>query len=135
MRPLFLTPEVQAAATQLIAYAREHPVSVADLRRMKAGDLPAVGAHPQFAIEIPMGFRVVYSHEMQPVLGHCRHLSISVDREGKGPGVEAVNAIAKLFGFKEGIMSADHNWIEHDEDGSDHFAINLLQRVLPGDTT
>lgn len=133
MRPLVLTSDVRAAVAKLVKHAKANPVSVADLRKTEAGTIPPVGDNPDHRMEIPLGYLVVYSHELQPRYGLCRHLSVSIPAKNKGPGLEAVNEIAKMFGFKEGINSADHVWREDLAD--DHMAVNMIQRVLEGDET
>lgn len=133
MRPLVLTQDVRDAVAKLVQHAMANPLSLAALRSCMAGTRSPIGDDPEHRLEIPMGYRVVYSHELQPTMGRCRHLSVSVDAKNRGPGLEAVNEIAKMFGFKEGINSADHVWKEDLAD--DQMAVNLIQRVLKGDTT
>lgn len=135
MRPLVITPEVRADVADLIERAKTWRFSYPDLKLIKAGAKPPPGDDSRFRCMIPMGYRCVYTHEQQPMQGWCRHLSISVHpvKEGHGPSVDAVNEIAKLFGFKEGINSADHFYLEDTEPCGR--VINLLQRVIEGDTT
>lgn len=138
MRPLAITEVVRADVAELIERAKTWPFSFPELKRIAAGIKPPPGDDSRFVCTIPMGYRCVYTHEQQPMHGWCRHLSISIDRAGYGPGVDAVNEISKLFGFKEGINSADKVWREdigEGEEKADFFAVNLLQRIIEGDTT
>ena len=48
---------------------------------------------------LPIGYRCVYSEEFQPK-GLSRHLSVSVERPGKLPSIEAVAMIELAFGFE-----------------------------------
>jgi hypothetical protein len=131
MKPLVLTDEVRSDVARLIQHAKANPLSLAAMRSIMAKTRTPIGDDSDFAITIPLVYRCVYSHEMQPVMGRCRHLSIS-SLDGK-LGIAVVDEIAKLFGFKEGINSADHAWKEEIGDG--RIAVNLLQRVLPDDKT
>lgn len=131
MRPLIFTNDGDAEILRVIAHAKANPVSLAALRSMKGRALPPIRDTSEHVVTIPIGLRCVYSHEHQGARGLCRHLSVSVD--GKGPGVEAVNEIAKKFGFKEGVNSAAHIWTE--DIGDDRIAVNLIQPVLKGDET
>jgi hypothetical protein len=67
-------------------------------------------------IEIPQGYLVTYTHEMQREDVECRHISISVRNAepNKGPNPTAVELILKEFGFVSkigempSILTKDH---------------------------
>lgn len=133
MRPLVINDQTLADVAKLIETAKTYPFDFPTMKKIAAGQLSPSGAGQRFVCQIPMGYRCVYTHETHPTLGRCRHLSVSVAAKGKGPGVEAMNEISKLFGFKEGINSADHRWVERLPD--DGCTVNLLQKVIAGDET
>jgi hypothetical protein len=80
------------------------------------------------SIELPVGYYVTYSHERQPS-GLCHHISVSVDRPGKMPSVEAVNMILEAFGMQPVLKAVPGKrvWIEDVEPGQK--AINIVQPV------
>lgn len=104
MRPLILTEESTAEARNVLRHAEAHVISWAELQAIATGALPPPGDNPIFACTIPMGYRCVFTHEMQRAI-KFRHLSVSVDTPGKWPHEAAVDEIAKLFGFKNSFRS------------------------------
>ena len=86
------------------------------------GELQPPGDNENNVVNIPFGFRCVYSVEWQKV-GIFRHLSISVDADGKWPNEYAVKAIANKFGFK-GDLS---DWMLFPEKEIE--AINIVQKL------
>jgi hypothetical protein len=121
MKILAITPEVQAAIQALIEHARANPVNCRRIVRTLSDEFLAVGNDPAFVIEIPVGFRVVFSFEEQPKAGLCRHISIS-QRKGKLPPPEAVKTICLEFGFEEKPAKM---WKEPID--AHHSAINVIQ--------
>lgn len=79
-----------------------------------------------YTLELPVGFFVTYSHEMQPAAGLCHHLSVSVARHGKMAGVEAVEIILEAFDMAP-LQQSDRIWIE--DIGGGEKALNILQQV------
>src|SRR5262245_60720176 len=55
-------------------------------------------------VELPVGFTAVISFEEQPV-GLCKHLSVSIDKHGMLPNLEAVKMIGKEFGIVDPPIS------------------------------
>lgn len=54
----------------------------------------------QTTVTIPMGFRVTYTHEFHKPDVCCRHLSVSVDKEGRAPNQYTMAMLMQEFGFK-----------------------------------
>lgn len=131
MRALLISDDTRAETARLAAYAKAHPVALSTLQGIADGTLPSLGDDPQFACVIPMGFHCIYNHEHQKN-GFFRHLSVSVI-DGTGPSVDAVSEIAKLFGFREGIVGADSTWTE--DIGGGRLAVNLIQLIDPAQET
>jgi hypothetical protein len=122
MRALILDEEAKSAIKKVITYAESHRVTMDLLQKTIAGKHPPVGDNKHHACYLISGFKVVYSIEEQPV-GLCRHLSVSVDFDGKLPSIPAVEAIMKEFGFTGDIMDCLNVWVENDK------AVNVLQQI------
>ncbi len=120
MRPLIISEAVRENAAYLVAHARRNIVTEDELRKaIKTGN--AIGDDAAHRIEIPVGFRVVFSLEQQPA-GLCRHLSVSVSGK-KYPHEAALKEIAALFGIDATKAMV---WFEHHTR-----AVNLLQPDAP----
>lgn len=122
MRPLIIDDSIRERISQCIAYSKEHVYSVADLMIRDAGAVAAPGSNLNHVVEIPVGYRCVFSVEQQRKL--VRHLSVAVDRPGKLPSVPAVEMIMKEFGFVGRINEQLNVLIEYVEDNIP-YAINV----------
>lgn len=140
-RPLIINDEVRAKIAEAIKRAEANPLPLAYIKSAAVPaytvDLKLSERKPGFErpesenVLIPVGFRVAFSIEEQPV-GMCGHLSISVDNPRKVPHPEAVKMIANEYGLKVKTL-ADPNitvWFEEFEPG--HRAINLVALWKPG---
>jgi len=136
MRALIIGPEQIAAIEAAIERAKTHPIGP---REIATAAFKAQGKHrlklsdrePGFErseasenVMLPRGYRVAISFEAQPS-GLCRHLSVSIDRPGKLPSVEAVKMIAEAFGFPRFPPDPGHIWLEEFDPG--HEAVNVVQ--------
>lgn len=79
----------------------------------------------RLTITLPIGYRVTYSNEEQAA-GMCHHLSVSVDRPGLLPSIEAVQMILDGFAMLP-VEFADRMWIEQIDDA--RRAINVVQLI------
>ncbi len=131
MRALCINDEVRARIAALVAHADVHRV---DQRRMarilEQVDRP-VGDDPRHAMEIPQGYRCVYSIE-EHLAGWCRHLSVSVDAPGKCPSPESLAILLEEFGFSKGLArvmwSGGHDWQADARVWlEDHRAVNVVE--------
>lgn len=102
MRPLVINNDIKEQINKLVAHAEKNPFSMDDLLDAYNKQAPVAGDYAEFTIHIPVGYRVVYSIEKQKK--DVRHISISVDAEGVLPHVLVVEAIIKLFGFKNELI-------------------------------
>jgi hypothetical protein len=137
MSILIITAAERERAAEIIAHARAHPVLFDTVRQGVVVDTPVLklkdrvpgierprSAHMMF----PGGYRAAFSIEQQPA-GLCTHLSISVEgrpRKGMMPSMEAVQAIAEVFGVP---FPPDKAWNEEFEPGE--YALNLLSLYAP----
>jgi hypothetical protein len=143
-RPLIITDEARRQATAAIERALKHPIPLDVIKqlavpldqkmltledRKKAGAEKVIRPASEHVL-IPYGYRASISFEHQPD-GLARHLSVSVDTPGRVPTPEAVEMIAKVFGFRmQGIGSV---WLEEFDPG--HHAVNVVEfvdQVEPG---
>lgn len=82
-------------------------------------------------IDIPIGYVATFSMEIHAPRGLARHLSVSVDRPGKLPSMEAVWMIAEAFGFT-GALTDCTIWLEElQRDDIRQNVPNLVQFVMP----
>ncbi len=128
--PLIIGAEEEAALAALRELAALHPVEVRELlKRIKTPDGEA--AHrAQMQSQTctidtgPFRFFVTFSIETGHGAGTCRHMSVSILREGRVPSREAVVWLAALIGFTGGINDWAV-WPEKLRDGG--IAINVVQ--------
>ena len=125
MRILILDGETKDKLQNLVAYAENNPLTMDDLLDTYNKQLAPVGDMSGHVVNLPFGFRVVYSIEQQ-VKGDVRHLSISVDDEGKLPNDVAVREVMKLIGFKNELEKCI---IKLEEIGPNRQAINVWEIV------
>lgn len=130
MRALVIDENVREQIQQVKDYAEANPFSMDDLLDTKNGELAAAGdLDGKHVLEIPVGYRVVFSMEQQPA-GLCRHMSVSVDFPGKLPSVPSVIMLMKEFGFDHPL---DDDFPHHGkvwmEEGGYGTAINVLEII------
>lgn len=113
--------EKEETIKTLIEYAKSHPISRQQLEQKSI----IVGNIKEYVCTIPMGFRVVFSFENQPI-GWCRHISISVPDNNKLPSPQAVSMIIEEFGFPSNINDQDNVWIETESIPN---AVNVIKQV------
>jgi hypothetical protein len=77
LRGLVMNEEVRAAIRRVVSYAEANRVTRARLLAMMELEEAPVGDAAAHCVEVPDGYRCVFSIEEQPV-GWCRHLSVSV---------------------------------------------------------
>lgn len=127
MRPLVIGPEEKEKLQALKDNAEQNILSFDDLLDIKNKREPLVGDRPGFSCEIPVGFRVVFSLENHPMkdgsgFKTIRHMSMSVDAEGKLPNPIACKMIMEELGYKseliDCIISIERN-----------HAINILEEA------
>jgi hypothetical protein len=135
MSALFIGEREKAMIAAAIERARDMPLPLAFVRKAVSPDKPHVALadrppgfkRPQSEIvELPIGYRANFSFEEQPA-GLCRHLSVSVDRPGMVPSLEAFAMIAAAFGFSR--ANQGRVWFEEFQPGQS--AINIVQLDEP----
>ena len=107
MRPLIIGERERAQIKKVLAHADVHRASIHDLIAIVKGNREPPGNDPAFTVHLPVGYKVVFTIEQQPI-GWCRHLSVSVATAGCYPATEAVEALAEAFGFRHKLK--DQQW-------------------------
>ena len=98
MRPLVIDEELKSNISKLVAYAEKNPFTMDDCLDVYNKAMEPAGDMKHYSLVLPFGYRIVYSIEQQP-MGNVRHLSISVDADGKLPNIVVSQEIMKLIGF------------------------------------
>lgn len=133
MPALLIGAEERAAIAELIAVAAATPLQPGAVNGAAAADVDGFRDMMRtLSIALPVGFRVCYSHEIQPEApppGLCHHISISVERPGQLPPVEAVEMIIRAFGMSE-LADAAAVWVE--DIGPGERAVNVVALVRHG---
>jgi hypothetical protein len=129
--PLVIDDEVRSQIKACVELAEANPV---DMPRMMVEIINPVKKEHHSAqmtrqsVKIPFAYLVTFSIEHGHPCGPCRHMSMSVQREGRVPNPIAVWMIAKEFGFwGDRVECCDGMWME-DLVGHGK-AINLVQRI------
>jgi hypothetical protein len=132
--PLVITPEVLERLKNLSVLAFQHPVDIQVLM-VSISDAEKKKLHLEQmnkqTIKIPgiWNFYVTLSIETNQPCGTCRHMSMSIARDGRVPSPEAVWMIAAELGFTgDSIQQADSVYVEDLSDGGR--AVNILQRIV-----
>jgi hypothetical protein len=129
--PLILTADVTRRLHRLRVFAAKRPVDVLALQEALKTD-EGSRAHGKkmtaqsIAIPGPWPFFVTLSLEVGHPCGTCRHMSMSVVRDGRVPHPAAVWMVARELGFS-GELQSCNVWPEQLSDGGT--AINVAQPV------
>lgn len=98
IRPLILDEEAIEKINRMVAHAETHIFTMDDLLDIYNKQGTIAGDMEEFTVVLPFGYRIVFSIEVQNP-GKMRHLSMSVDEDGKLPNPVAVQEIMKATGF------------------------------------
>ena len=128
--PLILGDEQKAQLENLRALAAQNVINmpaVAELLKTQQGKRQHMDQMNEQSIAIPMGFLVTFSIEVGHPVGMCRHMYMSVMREGRAPNPEAVWMVCEELGF-QGDLSACHVYKEDLQRGDERaIAVNVIQ--------
>lgn len=102
---LIIGPDEKALIAALIEKAGKQPMDYETVKKLAEARERMGGENPindDSTIELPVGYRVTYTHEMQRRDVECRHISVSLlgARAGRGPHPAAVETIMNEFKFK-----------------------------------
>lgn len=127
MRPFIITETIRAQFEVLKEYAEKHPYSMDDLLDIYNKQKDVAGFDKNLRLELPFGYRIVYSIEEQPK-GKVRHLSVSVSTPGKLPNPVVVDEIMNLLGYKY-KLAEKKALAKLEEFAPGHEAINILEFI------
>jgi len=125
VRPLIIDDLVRRCLEGLAEHAEENPLTMDDLLDTYNKQKKPIGDDDMHVVELPFGYRVVYSIEEQPV-GKVRHLSMSVNEDKKLPNMEAVKEIMKILGFRNDIQDC---YVKLEDYAPNRQAINVLEKL------
>jgi hypothetical protein len=127
--PLMIGPTERAALHELRERANAHPVDASTLRTRLATPDGKSRHRDQMTIQtvrVPLAYLVTFSIETGHPKGTFRHMSISVQRDGRVPNLEGVWLIAQALGFTGSLDEC----IVYLEDLEGHGkAVNVLQVI------
>jgi len=126
--PLVIDNEVREQLKALVELADANPVDMPKL--MERIKVPANKDHHRAqmtrqTIKIPLAFMVTFSIEHGHPCGPCRHISMSVQREGRVPSPEGIWMVAKELGFWGNIADCAAVWGEQLQGHG--LAVNMVQ--------
>lgn len=125
IRPLIIDETFRNQIQVLVDYAENNPLSMDDLLDTYNKEMNPIGEAKEFVLITEYGYRIVYSIEMQPA-GKIRHLSISVNEDGKLPNEFAVREIMNLIGFNNKLEKCI---VKLEDISPTHQAVNVLEIV------
>lgn len=109
MRALLIDDNIRKTITRIIDHAEKNVFSVDDLLDIMNKQSLAPGEREGFGCNIEVGYRVVYSIEMQNA-GKCRNLNVSINKENRLPPEWAVKQLIREFGFKSPLYNCILNF-------------------------
>jgi hypothetical protein len=131
MSVLIFDADIREGIRHLCEFAFSQPVNMPEVvERLKTpeGRKEHRAQMTRQTMEIPVGYLVTFSVETGHPCGTCRHMSMSVHREGRVPHPAALWEVAKEFGFW-GALQKCAIWEE--ELAGHGIAINVVQPVAP----
>jgi hypothetical protein len=134
--PLFVGPIERGQLGRLREFAARHPVDMITLRdrlQTRAGKRVHMRQMTKQTVYLPEAYAVTFSIETGHRIGTCRHMSMSVDREGRVPNKHAVWMVAEELGFTGGLEACAAIWPEELEGHGK--AINVVQAVAASSGT
>lgn len=125
--PLVIGPAEKAKLAELLEKAAAAPVHMPEVVKLittPEGKKAHMARMTAQTIKLPVAFLVTFSIETGHPCGTARHMSMSVDREGRLPHPQAIWMVALELGFTGGLEACMH-WLEdlagHGE------AVNVVQ--------
>lgn len=129
--PLIIDASVEENIRNLCEFAFAQQVEMTELAvRIKtpAGKAEHVRQMTRQTMSIPLAFLVTFSVERGHPCGTCRHMSMSVEREGRAPNSPALWMVAQKFGFWGGL---DKCSVWPEQLTGHGMAINVVQPINP----
>jgi hypothetical protein len=128
--PLVIDEEVRSQIKACVELAAANPVYMPTLAERLKDPLKKEHHMAQMnrqSVKIPFAYLVTFSIEHGHPCGECRHMSMSVQRQGRIPSPLGLWMIAQEFGFWGSLEQCDGVWEENLQGHGK--AINIVQRV------
>lgn len=127
MRALVIDEEVKTQIAAVKTYAEENRRGSKLMERVAKGKSLAAGDIPGHVMQVPVGFKVVYSIEALGPYGWVHRLSASVDSNADVcPHPAAMDTIIHAFGMGDGLHQMDVVTIESLPDGGRAICVSQL---------
>jgi hypothetical protein len=97
---MYLDTHIIARLRVLAQYAADNPLSVDDLLDIKNGDKSPPEFVDEYCCEIPVGYHVCYTEQLQPA-GRVAHLAFWIDDPDALPGEHAALLIMKVLSMPD----------------------------------
>ena len=127
IRPLIIDGAARAEIRRVTDHAMSHRLTEKEMmaRSRIPGEI-SIGDDPDHCCLLQVGYRCVFSVEACLAGGWVRHLSVSVEEQGKWPNPVAMGEIAKEFGFQH-FMGDPEKFASYME--VRFAAVNMLERM------
>jgi hypothetical protein len=128
--PLVIDEEVKSQIKACIELAEANPVDMpALMKRIQTveGKAHHMAQMTRQTVKIPFAYLVTFSIEHGHPCGPCRHMSMSVQREGRLPNETGLWMIAQEFGFWGTLRDCEAIYPEKLEGHGQ--AINIIQKI------
>lgn len=125
MRPFIINEEITSKLKALAEHAEKNPFSLDDLLDIINGQAKMAGDYDEFTANLPFGYRLVYSVEEHPN-GNFRHLSMSVDTDGKLPNDIIVRECMSMLGFKNQLENC---FVSLEDISPKRQAVNVMEAI------
>ena len=126
--PLIIDEEVRSQIRALIEISEANPVDIVGLTK-RLEDPEAKKFHTEQmtrqTITVPLTYMVTYSIELGHPCGKCRHMSMSVQRQGRVPSEHGLWMVAQELGFWGNLDDCAGIWKE--ELQGHGVAVNIVQ--------
>ena len=120
--PLIIDKVAKANIQAVIEFAHDNFLDEGQMASIMASGW-APGDVDEYSCNLHVGFRVVYTVEKHQ-MGWCKHLSMSLAKEGRSPSPEAVDMVLEEFGFQGRITKRDKSLYVYLEDKS---VVNVIE--------
>lgn len=122
--PLVIDAAAKADIAGVIEYAHDNFLDETLMESIMASGW-APGDVDEYSCNIKFGFRVVYTVEKHPG-GWCRHLSMSLNKEGRCPSPPAVDMMLEEFGFQGRLAEKPSSLCVYTEQDT---IINVIEKM------
>lgn len=106
-------------------HAESNPITNDQMLKLANGLGEPIGDNPNFQIQLPVGYKIVYSEEFHKN-NLMRHMSVSVDAKDKWPHPVAIGVLMEEFGFKGTVFDIHPFTSIYKEE--EFQAINVIQK-------